>query len=171
MDKVMIVGAQKYIERNGVKIPVVESGTIKAVPRSGIVSGGMSSGNIRAFGGISKPMGWNAPPANRVAKKKTEPKGEKKAEDVIRKEEIPAKKAENIREETVKEEKLAEVAVEKEPTEEKIPTEVAESGVENHPETENQTGAETQAVEDKPKRGRGRRGRRRKQTAEDGMLI
>lgn len=171
MDKVKIVGAQKYIERDGVKIPVVESGAIKAVPSSGIVSGGMSSGNIRAFGGISKPMGWNAPPANREAKKKIEPKGEKKAEVVIRKEEIPAKKAESIREETVKGEKLAEVAEEKEPTEEKIPTEGAETGVETHPEAENQTGAETQTGEDKPRRGRGRRGRRRKQTAEDGMLI
>lgn len=171
MDKEVIVGAQRYVLRNGVKIPVVESGAIKAVPRSGIVSGGMSSGNIRAFGGISKPIGLNAPPANRVAKKKIEPKWEKKAEVVIREEEIPAKKDESIREETVKVGKLAEVSVEKEPTEEKIPTEGAESGVEKHPETENQTGAETQAGEDKPKRGRGRRGRRRKQTAEDGMLI
>lgn len=171
MGKVIMIGAQKYVLKGGEKIPVEESLSKRKEIKSGLLSGMAISGDIRAFGGTSKPLGWNAPPANKVAKKRIEPSGEKKAGVVIREEENPEKKGENIREGTVKAGKSAEVAVEKEHAEGKIPSEGAGTGVETHPEAEKQTGAETQAGGDKPKRGRGRRGRRRKQTAEDGMLI
>lgn len=161
MDKTITIGTQKYVCRDGVKIPVVATGEKKAISRSGSISGVGNSGNVRALGGISKPRGWNAPLANRVVHAKIEPPKEKTVGKDIPKEEIPVKNDRNI--------PVIECELGKSAGNQAVDEPISGNSQEKGSDEGAETGEE--AKKEMPRRGRGRRGRKRKQAADEVMMI